>query len=227
MEGRRLVDVVRKTERVLAAFWFYDTEAQKYQIVLAIPEPSPLAAYGRVQTIFRNLRPPSSIRLEDLRILKESDPLVTTLRLSIGLPGNEGLRLSDTNIEPFYITDAFIYCLEPVPPITDEQNLIMAVKNGTWRAVPATFRFRIGLLQEIETTGFAVPSTKGNRGLNVDVFLITDITDPSPPTPGAECKSKGKVIQKVFRDGRLMQLIPREDNVEITMRFDEHGKLIA
>lgn len=225
-EGRRLFDTVRNSEKVIAALWFYDADSRGYHLVLALPEASPLAAYTRIQGVLGGLTPPSSIGLEEIRIVKADDPLITELRWSLVLPNNQGLRLMNTSVGPYYIDDAYIYYLESIPVATNQFDALLAVKNGSWRVVPATFVYRIGLLQDIQTSEFAIPMTRGRRGLNVDVFLLTDI-EKGPCQPGTECKTRAKVVQQVYRDGRMTQVIPREDSVEVTLKFDEHGRPVA
>jgi hypothetical protein len=70
MEGERVVEAVSPTGRLLAAMWLYHSDAGTYYLVLALSEVSPLAAYSKVQGVLAQLRPPSSIALEDIRIVK-------------------------------------------------------------------------------------------------------------------------------------------------------------
>jgi hypothetical protein len=225
-EGKRIVEAIAPDGKLVAALWIFDAEAGAYYLTLALSEKSPLAAYSKVQTVLSNLQPSSKIALDDIRIVKEGDPFITELRLSDELQESQGLRLTNTSVGSFYVDDAYIYCLESIPRATKETDMVLAVKNGAWRVVPAKFIYRVGLLQEIITSAFALPMTRGRRGLNVDVFLIEKM-EKRPCLPGSDCQTQGIVVQCVYRDGRLTQVIPKESNAELTARFDESGKLIA
>lgn len=225
-EGERIVSELVKSGHLVAALWLFDAEASSYYLLLALSEESPLLAYSKVQKLLSGLQPPSTVRLEDVKVVNEDDPFITELRLSIELPNSGGLRLTNTSVGSFYIDDSFVYRLETIPKATKELDMVLAVRNGSWRVVPARFIYRVGLLQDIITPAFAIPMTRGRRGLNVDVFLIENL-EKSSCQPGSECKTQGKVVQYVYRDGKLMQVIPRESNVDIVARFDEQGKLIA
>ena len=98
-----------------AALWFYNADAIRWKLVLAMPETSlkgPRQAYSRLQAALQTMEAPI-VALQHITAVDSDAPLILSLK-SILRSGIDvaGYRLTRAVIGGMYIDDAYIYRLE-------------------------------------------------------------------------------------------------------------------
>lgn len=94
---------------VLAAFWRYDPESDRWRMVIATPEAaSPQRAYIRIGEI-ADAAQISTPDLAQLTLVPPTDAAVATLSSKMRIEGLSGVRLSKSMVGGVYLEDAYIY----------------------------------------------------------------------------------------------------------------------
>ena len=113
--------LIRQLDRdrfpVIAAFWFYYSEWEKWALVIGtslIDKEGPLEAYRRLAKIMKKIKQSSKkqFTLESSRVelVKEKSHLPISLRKVINTgPGIAGIRFTNNSINGTYVEDAYIY----------------------------------------------------------------------------------------------------------------------
>ena len=113
-DGRRLLSALDKKQiNVMAAFWIYDSESEKWRLTLAmqiVDEKGPKESYREVQMV---LSAPSAeklnLSLRDVTVVSPESELVKLLRSAIHLEGTGGIVFEGNTINGTYIEKAYIY----------------------------------------------------------------------------------------------------------------------
>lgn len=86
--GERLTNaLVQEGLEVFAAFWFYFSDSDEWQFMVALPsvnEKGPKQAYALVQSVLDKLDPPPAISLRDVAVADPEDSLIRALRRTLG-----------------------------------------------------------------------------------------------------------------------------------------------
>lgn len=94
---------------VLAAFWRYEPESDRWRLVLATPEAaSPQEAYIRIGEIADAARIQTP-DLAEVSLVPPTDLSVATLSRTMRIEGLSGVRLSKSMVDGVYFDDAYIY----------------------------------------------------------------------------------------------------------------------
>jgi hypothetical protein len=102
-----------------AAFWFYDADSDRWNLILAGSQFSashggPVDSYRKIAGVTSRLKPPTtSVSIADIKPVEEGDPLVTALRTMVhtGLEISS-IRLTNNFVNGIYIADALVYRLQ-------------------------------------------------------------------------------------------------------------------
>jgi hypothetical protein len=100
---------------IVAAFWLYDLENNRWQLFIASPEvdeKGPLAGYQSVLDAL--CASTSSLALENVRVASLTHQDVRAIRSLAGRYNVEGQRLR-TAIDRHWIEDAYVYRALPAP----------------------------------------------------------------------------------------------------------------
>lgn len=116
-DGKRLVIALDESLfEVRAAMWFYLTDSDEWQLLVASPyvdENGPKKAYNFIQKELAKLSPASEISLKDISVLSPKDDLISLLRIAIRTgPGISGIRFTRNVINNRLIEDAYIYRMQ-------------------------------------------------------------------------------------------------------------------
>jgi hypothetical protein len=107
--------------RVDAALWFYFPEAQKWKLLISLPDATqnwPKEAYETVQKVLGKMSENYSLSLDDVTVVLPESSLIETLTKAINTgPGIHGIRFTNNVINGQLIEDAYIYRLEATNPI--------------------------------------------------------------------------------------------------------------
>jgi hypothetical protein len=97
---------------VAAAFWYFETEANEWTLMIASPRVTidgPLGAYEAVQQALTGLEKHFT-SLEYIRLLAPEHALVQTMTIAAQTGSRTGgLRVSRTAIDGSYVEDAYVY----------------------------------------------------------------------------------------------------------------------
>ncbi len=116
--------LIRQLDRdgfpVSAAFWYFQPDVEKWQLIVASPIVSnhgPLEAYRRLGDSARRVRSPRNRQFQldttRVKLVKEQDELPSLLRRAITTGhGISGIRFTSNTIDGSYVEDAYIYRLE-------------------------------------------------------------------------------------------------------------------
>ena len=120
--GRALVEEVKKSKlQVVAAFWLYFEEAERWRLVLVskrFNKEGPLTLYGELGKLIydRDRQEVFGIRLENTTFMDANDRLVRALASANGLTergnGLEGKRLPHSTFNGEYVEDIYIYFVD-------------------------------------------------------------------------------------------------------------------
>lgn len=123
--SREMIDAGAELTRLLddarlivdAALWFYSSENNSWQFVVASPEvrtQGPKNIYKKIQSVIaRNFGEHSVISLKDISVVDSKDPSILLLRSVIVTgEGISNIRFSQNMINGVFIEDAYIYRLK-------------------------------------------------------------------------------------------------------------------
>ncbi len=99
---------------VRASLWLYIPDKNLWRLVVASPavrQDGPKKVYQQIQTILSKMSDKTwKIPLHDTSVVEDSDPLIASLRTSMGTKdGISGRRFSRDTINGYFIEDAYIY----------------------------------------------------------------------------------------------------------------------
>jgi hypothetical protein len=99
---------------VRAALWWYIPDKNLWRFVVASPavrQDGPKKVYQQIHTILSKMSDKTwKIPLHDISVVEDSDPLIASLRTSMGTKnGILGRRFSRDTINGHFIEDAYIY----------------------------------------------------------------------------------------------------------------------
>lgn len=112
-EGRRLLLALDDAGvDITAAFWFYQTDKERWRLLLAMPivaTKGPRAGYERILEVL-SAHPEIQLDLTDITVLSPSDRLPQLLKTAVRTDSTiAGIALSHDVINGTYIEDAYIY----------------------------------------------------------------------------------------------------------------------
>jgi hypothetical protein len=113
--GAELTRLLDKAHlEVRASLWLYLPDKNLWRLIVASPavrQDGPKKVYQHIQTILSKMSDKSwKIPLHDISVVEESDPLIASLRTSLGTKdGIAGRRFSRDTINGHFIEDAYIY----------------------------------------------------------------------------------------------------------------------
>ena len=99
---------------VRASLWLYIPDKNLWRLIVASPavrQDGPKKVYQQIQTILSKMSDKTwRIPLHDISAVEDSDPLIASLRTSMGTKdGISGRRFSRDTINGHFIEDAYIY----------------------------------------------------------------------------------------------------------------------
>jgi len=99
---------------VRASLWLYIPDKNLWRLIVASPavrQDGPKKVYQQIQTILSKMSDKTwRIPLHDTSVVEDSDPLIASLRTSMGTKdGISGRRFSRDTINGYFIEDAYIY----------------------------------------------------------------------------------------------------------------------
>jgi hypothetical protein len=116
--GKWLTRQLSKRMSVDAALWLYQSETNAWQLTIATPDVKTRGKrklYHEIQTVLSKTSVDvehSALRLSDIAIVANDDPLVSLLRKAMKVEkGISGIRFSRNAIDGQFIEDAYIYTL--------------------------------------------------------------------------------------------------------------------
>ena len=113
--GERLTNaLVQEGLKVYAAFWFYFSDSDKWQLMVALPsvnQKGPKQAYALVQSVLDKLEPPSAISLRDVAVADPDDPLIRALRRAAGTDTGKtrSVWFTQNVVNNIFVEAAYIY----------------------------------------------------------------------------------------------------------------------
>ena len=99
---------------IRASLWLYLPDKNLWRLIVASPavrQDGPKKVYQHIQTILSKMSDkPWKIPLHDISVVEESDPLIASLRTSMGPQDRmSGRRFSRDTINGYFIEDTYIY----------------------------------------------------------------------------------------------------------------------
>lgn len=99
---------------VRSAFWYYDSDRDKWDLILAtrlVSEQGPLEAYRKLGESIRRIDTPGfEMESTRVRLVKEKDPLPSLLRKAVRTgAGISGISTASSVIDRTFVEDAYIY----------------------------------------------------------------------------------------------------------------------
>jgi hypothetical protein len=99
---------------VHASLWLYMPDKNLWRLIVASPavrQDGPKKVYQQIQTILSKMSDQTwKIPLHDISVVEDNDPLIASLRTSMGTKdGVSGRRFSRDTINGHFIEDAYIY----------------------------------------------------------------------------------------------------------------------
>jgi hypothetical protein len=99
---------------VHASLWLYMPDKNLWRLIVASPavrQDGPKKVYQQIQTILSKMSDQTwKIPLHDISVVEDNDPLIASLRTSMGTKdGISGRRFSRDTINGHFIEDAYIY----------------------------------------------------------------------------------------------------------------------
>ena len=96
-----------------SALWYYVSDSDGWRLIIASPvvrERGPEEAYKTVQRVLADL-PSSGIRLPDVWVIKETEPLITLIKSAVSTAASDisNIRFTRNSVNGVYIEDAHIY----------------------------------------------------------------------------------------------------------------------
>ncbi len=120
--GRLLVEELNRCGAlVTAAFWFYDTESERYLLYLTTtdyPREGPLKIYELVQSALQRLPAEKRLSLTDVKVVSPSDKTVFAIGQAIQTDhfiSKDPPRLMRSFLGDVYVEDALIYRMISMP----------------------------------------------------------------------------------------------------------------
>jgi hypothetical protein len=110
--GRLLLTRLDETNwRPTSAFWLFDLERNRWELVLSSPDVEKSGSRPGYETISRILAADESLglSLSDISIQSPRKKIMQALPLAVSVKSGPGVRLSRSAINGHYIEDAFIY----------------------------------------------------------------------------------------------------------------------
>jgi hypothetical protein len=101
------------------ALWFYDTDAEVWELHVVLKAPGakadPREYYERIQGVFLSQEPPLSFDLTDVRVVSADAPVIQALRSSVlaEAAGVSGVRLGGNRLGNVFIKEAYLYKIGP------------------------------------------------------------------------------------------------------------------
>jgi len=102
-----------------AAFWFYDSDSDLWNLILAgaqfsASQGAPMEPYRKIAGVTSRLRPPATaVSIADIKTVEEGDPLVVALRTMVHTGADiSSIRLTNNFINGIHIADALVYRLQ-------------------------------------------------------------------------------------------------------------------
>jgi hypothetical protein len=115
-EGRRLVKAVRDSGvEITAAFWLYETEPEKWRLVLVSPtydREGPREGYSQLSSVFDSMAPPIRFELTNVSFLRRGDRRRKDLHRYL----KTNTRDSDTLIEGASLGGQYVEAIYLYPP---------------------------------------------------------------------------------------------------------------
>lgn len=116
--GRKLIELLdKKRFPVTAALWFYRGDSDEWRLLISSPAADnrgTRASYRQIQEHLRSGRVTPGIKLDEIQIVPNNDPLLALLRTAIrtdGAPSIGSVRFQRNVINNVMIEDALIYRL--------------------------------------------------------------------------------------------------------------------
>jgi hypothetical protein len=113
--GKRLLHRLDSVSlEVVAAFWLYTSETNKWQLIIATPQvdiEGPRKLYGQIRQVLRDgPHKDSELDLLDITVFSPSEPLVRAIASIRNLTNDiSGKRLTRSNLNGVYVEDIYIY----------------------------------------------------------------------------------------------------------------------
>jgi len=102
-------------EQVVAAFWFYVTDANEWRLVIGTPKAEVegrRAVYESIQMALKQGEDIPELGLQNIVVVRPDDPVIRVLKKMIRTgPGINGIRFTRNQINNIYIEDAYIYTI--------------------------------------------------------------------------------------------------------------------
>lgn len=100
------------------ALWLYQPDADEWRLIIVSPlvdEKGPRAAYKRLQDVMSKSRTAPPVRLADVSLLKDADPLFHLLATAVqtGVKDIGEIRFRNSVINGVHIEDALLYRIAP------------------------------------------------------------------------------------------------------------------
>ena len=94
-----------------SAFWFFDSEQNRWELVLASPDVEKRGSRPGYELVSRLLTANAlpGLSLADISIVPPRKDIVKLLSLAVSVKGDSGIRFSRNAINGRYIEDAYIY----------------------------------------------------------------------------------------------------------------------
>lgn len=113
--GRLLItELDRAQVPVAAAFWLYQTEDDRYQLVIAteLYDVGPLDAYRIVHDALDRIPDVNRLALTDLNVVSVSNPIaqaIRALKMRKTESNGKGVRITRSTVGGVYFEDAWVY----------------------------------------------------------------------------------------------------------------------
>jgi hypothetical protein len=111
--GKKLIEALDADGLVVrSAFWHYDSESDRWQLIIASPQVNRdgrIKVYERIRATLERSGI-TELSLSDLMVVREDDQLVGLLRAAVTTgPGITDIRFTRNVIHGVFIEDAHIY----------------------------------------------------------------------------------------------------------------------
>ncbi len=97
-----------------AALWYYLSESEEWQFLIAtslVDDLGKKATYQRLYDLIKSNDMLKTTPLRKITVISPKDPLISILRLAIGGPKLSKIRFQNSYINNYFIEDSLIYRL--------------------------------------------------------------------------------------------------------------------